>query len=87
MRLIPVVLFNAVGAAVLFCVGSVLAKKTGSRSGRIWTFFAGLVLAAPGLLFVLYYTHLLDDAAWFYCFRILQPTELLPCGIGLLAGV
>ena len=48
---------------------------------------ASIALAAPGLLFVLYYAHLFDDAAWFYSFRVLPLTEFLPGGIGLLAGV
>ena len=46
-----------------------------------------MVLAAPGLLFVLYYTHLFDNAGWFYSFRVLPLTEFLPGGIGLLGGV
>jgi len=48
---------------------------------------AAVVLAAPGLLIAFYYTHLFDNAAWFYSFRVLPFTEFLPGGIGLLAGV
>jgi hypothetical protein len=44
------------------------------------------VLAIPGVLYVLYYTHLFDNAAWFYNFRALRFTELLASGMGFLAG-
>ena len=86
MHLIPVVLLNVLSAAVLCCLGLVLGKRSsGSRS--VWLLLTGMVLAAPGLLFVLYYTHLFDNAAWFYSFRVLPLTEFFPGGIGLLAGV
>jgi len=87
MHLIPVVLLNVVGAAVLFCLGSASGKRAASRSTKAWLLLACAGLAAPGLLFVLYYTHLFDNAAWFYRFRVLPLTEFLPGGMGLLAGV
>jgi len=87
MHLIPVALLTVLGAALLFCLGSVLGRKTVSRPGKMWLSLIGVVLAAPGLLFVFYYTHLFDNAAWFYSFRVLPLTEFLPGGIGLLAGV
>src|SRR5207253_2955873 len=62
-------------------------KKIVSRRDRLVLFLSSAVLATPGLLFVFYYTHLFDNAAWFYRFRILSFTEFLPAGIGLLAGV
>ncbi len=75
MHLIPVLLLTVLGAAVLFYLGSVLEKKAISGPSRWGLFLAGLILAAPGLLFVFYYTHLFDDAAWFYSFRVLPLTE------------
>jgi len=87
MHLIPVVLLNLLSAGVLFWLGSVLGKKAASRTTRVWLLLVSIVLAAPGLLFVLYYTHLFDSAAWFYRFRVVALTEFLPGGIGLLAGV
>jgi predicted double-glycine peptidase len=87
MRLIPVVLVTVLGAAVLFCLGSNLAKKARTRQSRALLLLAGLVLAVPGLLFALYNTHLLDGWSWFYTFRVLPFTDFLPGGIGLLAGV
>jgi hypothetical protein len=87
MHLLSVVLLDVFGAAVLFFLGSILGKRAVARFGRGGLLLAGLLLAAPGLLFVLYYTHLFDRAAWFYCFRVLAFTEFLPSGIGFLAGV
>jgi len=43
-------------------------------------------LAAPGVLYALYYTHLFDDAIWYCEWRTLPLTELLAGGVGLLAG-
>ena len=57
MHLIPVLLLTVLGAAVLFYLGSVLEKKAISGPSRWGLFLAGLILAAPGLLFVFYYTH------------------------------
>lgn len=45
------------------------------------------VLAIPGALFVLYYTHLFDNAAWFYSFRAVSHTELAAAGLGSIAGL
>jgi Peptidase C39 family len=87
MHLIFVVLVTVLGAATLFHLGSVLGKATTSRASQRWALLAGIVLAAPGLLYAFYYTHLFDSAAWFYRLRILPLTEFLPAGIGLLAGV
>jgi hypothetical protein len=87
MHLIPVVLLTALGAVALFYLGSVLGRKSGSPPRKAVVLIGSLVLAAPGLLFAFYYTHLFDNAAWFYRFRILSFTEFSPSGIGLLAGV
>jgi hypothetical protein len=87
MHLIPVVLLNLLSAGVLFWLSSLLGKKAASRTTWGWLMLVSVVLAAPGLLFVLYYTHLFDNAAWFYSFRVLPLTEFLPGGIGLLAGL
>src|SRR5579863_1350408 len=73
-------------SAFLFYLGSFLGKHAVSRVNRGWLLLAGVVLALPGLLFVLYYAHLFDNAALFYSFRALPFTELLGGGIGLLAG-
>lgn len=85
--MIPVVLVTVLGAAVLFCLGSNLGKKAVARQSKALLLVAALVLAAPGLLFALYYTHLFDGWSGFYTFRVLPFTEFLPGGMGLLAGV
>jgi peptidase C39-like protein len=87
MRLMPVVLLTVLGAGVLFYVGSSLGKWAVSGLGRGWLLLTSIVLAAPGLIFAFYYTHLFDNAAWLYSFRVLPFTDFLPAGIGLLAGV
>jgi len=86
MHLIPIVLLNVLSAALLFWLGSILGIKAVSRLSKGMLLLAGVVAAAPGLLCVLYYTHLFDNAAWFYSFRVLPLTEFLPGDIGLLAG-
>jgi hypothetical protein len=50
-------------------------------------FLLAFVAAVPAFLFALYYTHLFDNAAWFYRFRAVPYTELLVGGSGLLAGI
>lgn len=47
---------------------------------------AGALLAVPCGLAVFYYTHLLDNAVWYYEARTARGTELLFSGVGLLAG-
>ena len=87
MQVAPVALLTVLIAGALFVVGSLLARKAVARSGKQWLFLAGVILAAPGLLFVSYYTHLFDDAAWFYTLRTLTGTEFLVGAMGFLAGV
>jgi predicted double-glycine peptidase len=87
MQLNPAALFAILCAVALYRLGSFLEKKTVSRPGRACLIFVAIVLAVPGILFVLYYTHLFDSAAWFYRFRALPYTELVVGGTGLLAGV
>jgi len=45
-----------------------------------------VLLAIPCVLFVLYYVHVLDNAAWFYNLRAVPQSELAASGVGLLAG-
>lgn len=75
------------GAAVLYRLGMLLEKSTRSRAAKVGLFALAIVIALPGLLFALYYTHFFDNAAWFYGFRALPFTEFLVSGLGLLAGV
>jgi len=74
-------------AAIFFLVGVSLERKVASKAMRLGLLLCGVVLACPGLLFVLYYLHLLDSAAWFYNLRTVRYTELLASGLGLLAGI
>src|SRR5262245_13780971 len=76
-----------VGSVALFGLGRIVGRRaTGAPALRLaWA--AGAVAAVPGLLLVLYYTHLFDGAAWFYRFRALPGTELTAGGLGFVAGL
>jgi hypothetical protein len=87
MQLNPSVLPTILCSALLFYLGSFLGRQAVSRVNKGCLLLAGIVLASPGLLFVLYYTHTFDNASWFYSFRTLPFTELLAGGIGLPAGI
>jgi len=50
-------------------------------------FAASILLALPSFLFALCYTHLFDNASWFYSFRTLSCSELAIAGSGLFAGM
>ncbi len=73
-------------AALTFWIGVRSEKALKRRPARVGFLILAGVLAIPGLLFVFYYTHLFDNAAWFYEFRTLRFTELLVSGMGLGAG-
>jgi predicted double-glycine peptidase len=73
-------------AAALFGIGVLAERRLLSRAGRIGALSIGFIVAIPGLLFVLYYTHLFDGAAWFYEFRAMRGSELAACGLGFVAG-
>jgi len=75
------------GAVVLFWLGRAAGKRIRSRRASRLSGTAAAVLAAPGLLFVIYYAHLFDGAAWFYRFRSVPMTELTACGLGFGAGL
>lgn len=81
MNVNPLVLPVAGLALTLFAVGAAAPKSL-----RRVTLPLGAVLALPGLLYVLYYTHLFDDALWFYRLRAAPGSEFLGAGMGLFAG-
>jgi predicted double-glycine peptidase len=87
MRLNPTAAPAVFLAIALYFFGLFLEKRTASRSGRLLLFAVSGAVALPGLLFALYYTHLFDNAAWFYRFRAVPYTELLVAGTGLFMGV
>src|SRR3974390_2608860 len=87
MHLNPAALPAILLAVVLYRVGSLLERRLDSRSGRICLISVSILVALPGFLFALYYTHLFDNAAWFYKFRGIPYTEIVVGGSGLLAGV
>ncbi len=83
----PLLIPTAVGSAVSFWLGQTLWRSVKSRPAMISLVLLALMLACPGLLFALYYTHLFDGASWFYNLRTIRYTELLACGMGFAAGM
>jgi hypothetical protein len=89
MRGNPLAIVTLLLSAIFFIIGATMQRTAGVQSG-IQRFFLGLtaiVFAIPGCLLVLFYTHLFDDAVWFYQFRAFPYTELTASGLGLAAGV
>lgn len=73
-------------ALALFWLGEGLWRRLKHPVVRASLMLDFFLLALPGLLFPLYYTHLFDRALWFYQFRALPGSELSAAGAGLLAG-
>ena len=74
-------------ALALFYSGHRAARKLSSRRAlMLWGIFA-VAGAVPGILFVVYYIHLLDNAGWFFTFRSLPYSEIAASGMGIGAGL
>lgn len=73
------------GSLAMFGLGRFAGRS--ARTGKFWFLVLGTASAIPGLLFVLYYLHLFDNAVWFYSFRALPYSELSACGLGFIAGI
>ena len=74
-------------SVAFFFFGLFSYRRTSSVEVRALLLLPAILLAVPGSLFVLYYTHLFDGAAWFYWFRALPFTELTASGSGFAAGI
>ncbi|MGO9865554.1 MAG: cysteine peptidase family C39 domain-containing protein [Terriglobales bacterium] len=74
-------------AILLFWLGSALGRKAKSKTSEVWLLLLSVLLSVPGCLFVLYYAHFFDRAAWFYSLRAFPHSELAASGLGLIAGV
>lgn len=85
MNINPLALPTILLSAVAFWIGK-RAESKFVESTRSLAFVIASICAIPALLYILYYTHLFDNAAWFYNFRAIRYTELLASGIGLIAG-
>ena len=86
MHVNPLAIPTVLGAGILFWLGGTLERRIVGRTVRRWLVFAGVLLAIPGCLFILYYAHLFDGFAWFYNLRALPFTELLAAGPGFIVG-
>lgn len=71
----------------LFGLGRYLFRLELPKFGRIALVLLASLVAIPGLLFVMYYFHLFDNAKWFYDFRAAPLTELFAAGMGLGTGI
>jgi hypothetical protein len=87
MRILVPFLLTLSGAALLFLPGRRLASSPPYRQHRFALLLLSAAFAVPALLFAAYYTHVFDDAAWFYAFRAFPLTEYAAAGIGLAAGL
>ena len=87
MNLNPAAFPTFLLAFALFGVGFYSTSRVQRGTSRSWLTAAAVLLAVPGCLFVLYYTHLFDNAVWFYRFRAAPGTELAAAGLGFGAGV
>jgi len=85
MQINPLALPTLLLAIGLFWLG-IQAERRLKGTARAFGLIAAGLFAVPGLLYVFYYVHLFDSAAWFYNFRSIRYTELFASGIGLLGG-
>lgn len=72
--------------AILFAIGVPLARHT-NRGLFLFLSAIALVMAAPGILFAVYYFKILGDPLWLYRFRSVPGSELSAGAAGLLAGL
>ena len=71
----------------LFLYGRRIATNVSSVRLILVAGVVAVLAAVPALLFVAYYAHVLDTAAWFYAFRTVPYTELTASGLGFGAGM
>ncbi|HBG27834.1 MAG: hypothetical protein A2Y10_06795 [Planctomycetes bacterium GWF2_41_51] len=74
-------------ALLIFHFSGSLIKRCKNLKERRFLFIAALITSMPGVLIILYYLHLFDQAKWFYQFRSLPLVELTAGGVGLLFGI
>ena len=76
--------------AIAFCLfraGDLLWRRADARVAKIVLLGVAIILAIPACLYVAYYSHLFDNAAWFHQMRSLRFSELAAGGVGLGAGI
>lgn len=74
-------------SVLLFACGQAAWGRASSRAAKALLVSEAAVLAAPALLYCLYYLHLFDDWAAFIELRSAPFTEFLAAGCGLAAGL
>ena len=83
----PLFWILAIVSTVLFWLGQVARRRCRNPAQRIVLWALAMGVAAPGIVFALYYTGLLGEPIWLYRFRSLPGTELTAAGLGFLGGV
>ena len=73
-------------SGVLFVAGALTQRRVQSKAICTVLLLLGTVVALPGLLILLYYTHLCESPAWFYAFRTVPYAEISMCGLGWIVG-
>lgn len=87
MRLNSIYFLTLAVSIFFFILGQkTVTTVTFRRLFLLWGFVA-LIAALPALLFVLFYTHWFDNAAWFYTLRSFPYSELAASGLGLGMGL
>src|SRR5262245_15277738 len=69
MNINPIALPTFFFSAIAFCIGAKFEVLVQRKSSRRSFFVVAALAVVPGVLFVLYYVHLFDNAAWFYNLR------------------
>lgn len=72
---------------ILFWIGGKLNTVPRNRSQRILLWLGAIVISAPGIVFVVYYTKVLGEPLWLYRLRAFPGSELIAAGVGILAGL
>lgn len=85
MYLLFILIFNWISGLLLFKTGEKLSEVQKVR--RLFLFVPAFLLALPGFLFLPQYSHLLDNAKWFYEYRTLWFSDFLFGGTGFLFGL
>lgn len=85
----PMIIPAILAGGVFFRLGLYAARNCAGRACDRLLAAGSLLLAAPALLFLLYYFHFrfLDGAQWFYVFRAAPCSELAAGGIFFGTGV
>lgn len=87
LRLLALLVPTLALGVALFFVAEHVWHQHRERQMRLAASGLAVIAALPAVLYVVYYLHVLDHAAWFYELRSLSGAEYLAAGAGLPAGL